>query len=293
MFELSEKTVEEIIFAMEDQENASVVDLESGEILPAQDHKDGAFAATPTWSSREGYRLMEEFLATVRQPTARRELSTALGRGRGVFKAFKAALADFEELERAFRDFKTRAMRRRVSAWYDDLRESRGLEKLGPEPEETADLLASDLDIDILGIDEAKGMLASLLDEAEEESIETLPGALAAFEISRLRSEFAAVQGGICAAAEDGEGGALGAAVGFMAVVGERSLGRVVFLRVRRGYRRMGLGTALLDALTRAFEREGINLVTLDSALLPPEFAQGLAALGFAAYGLRAMARQD
>ena len=115
-------------------------------------------------------------------------------------------------------------------------------------------------------------MLAPLLDEAEEESIETLPGALAAFELGRLRAEIAAAQDAHLRSRRRRRGGALGAALGFRAVVGERGFGRIVFLRVRRGFRRMGLGTALLGALTRAFEREGINLVTLDSALLPPEF---------------------
>ena len=43
-----------------------------------------------------------------------------------MFKAFKAVLAENEELERAFRDFKIRAMRRTIAIWYDDLREARG-----------------------------------------------------------------------------------------------------------------------------------------------------------------------
>ena len=293
VFELNEKTVEQIVFAMEDQENSSVIDVESGEILSSDGHSGEAYARPPTWSSREGFKLMEEFLAAVRQPSARRELSAALARGRGVFKAFKAALSEYEELERAFRDYKVKAMRRTISAWYDELRESRGLERLGPEPEDTAELLASDLDIRILGLAEAGGILDALLDEAEEESIESLPGAIAAFEMGRLRAEFSGPSEAICAIADDGEGGALGAALGFRLVADERGFGRIAFLRVKREFRRMGLGTALLGALTKAFEDEGINLVMLDSALLPPEFGQSLAALGFASYGLRAITRQD
>jgi len=62
---------------------------------------------------------------------------------------------------------------------------------------------------------------------------------------------------------------------------------------VKQEFRRMGLGTALLGALTKAFEDEGINLVMLDSALLPPELGQSLATLGFVSFGLRALTRQD
>jgi ribosomal protein S18 acetylase RimI-like enzyme len=293
VFELSEKAVEQIVFAMEDQERASVVDLESGDVLPAAGHSGIGYAKPPTWSSREGFKLMEEFLASVRQPSARRELSTALARGRGVFKAFKAALVEHEELERAFRDFKIRAMKRTITMWYDDLREARGLERLGPEPEDTDELLASDLDIRILGLANSRELLMPMVAEAEEESLEILPGPVAAFEIERLRADIAAAPDALCAIADDGEGGALGVALGFRTVVGERGFGRISFLMVKREFRRMGLGTSLLGALTRAFEDEGLNLVMLDSALLPPELGQSLAALGFVSYGLRALTRQD
>ena len=40
MFELSDQIVEQILFAMEDQENASVVDIETGEVLPAQEERN-------------------------------------------------------------------------------------------------------------------------------------------------------------------------------------------------------------------------------------------------------------
>jgi GNAT superfamily N-acetyltransferase len=293
VFDLSEKAVEQIVFAMEDQENASVVDLESGEVLPAEGLPGVGYEKPPTWSSREGFKLMEEFLTSVRQPSARRELSTALARGHGVFKAFKAVLAEHQELERAFRDFKLRAMRRSIAVWYDDLREAKGLERLGPEPEDTDELLSSDLDIRILGLEEAHGLLGALVHDAEQESIENLPVPIAAFEIGRLRADIAAASDALCAVADDGEGGALGFALGLRTVVGDRCIGRIAFLIVKREFRRMGLGTALLGALTKAFKGEGIDLVMLDSGLLPPEFGESLAALGFVSYGLRALTRQD
>lgn len=293
MFELCEKIVEQIVFAMEDQERESVVDLESGEVLPAEGHSGEGYANPPVWSSREGFKLMEDFLASVRQPSARHALSAALARGRGVFKAFKAALAENQELERAFRDFKIRAMRRTIAVWYDDLREAKGLERLGPEPDDTDELVLSDLDIGILDLEAARSFLAPLLEEAEEESIESLPGPLAAFELERLRAEIDAAEDALCAVAYDGEGGALGASLGFRTVVGERGFGRIVFLMVKREFRRMGLGKTLLESLTKAFAKEGMPLVALDSALLPPDFSSGLESLGYKAFGLRVLTRQD
>lgn len=293
MFELGEKAVEQIVFAMEDQALASVVDLETGEVVPAAEHSGEGYAPPPVWSSREGFKLMEDFLASVRQPSARRELSAALSRGRGVFKAFKAVLAENEELERAFRDFKIRAMRRTIAIWYDDLREARGLERLGPEPEETAELVLSDLEIRLLDLAAARSNLMDLIAEAEDESVEFLPHPLAAFELRVLRAEIESTPDALCAVACDGEGGALGAALGFREVSGERGFGRIVFLWVKRDFRRMGLGSTLLGALSKAFASEGISLISLDSAFLPPEFGQSLESLGFKIYGLRALSLLD
>ena len=293
MFELGEKAVEQIVFAMEDQELDSVVDLETGEVLPAAEHSGEAYAKPPVWSSREGFKLMEDFLASVKQPSARQELSAALGRGRGVFKAFKAVLAEHEELERAFRDFKIRTMRRTISIWYDNLREELGLERLGPEPEETSELVLSDLEIELLDLDSARSYLTDLLVEAEDESVEFLPGPIAAFELRTLRAELESSPDTLCAVAGDGEGGALGAALGFREVAGERGFGRIVFLWVKRDFRRMGLGATLLGSLSQAFAAEGLGLVSLDSALLPPELGHSLESLGFKTYGLRALTLQD
>jgi ribosomal protein S18 acetylase RimI-like enzyme len=293
VFELTEKVVEQMVFAMEDQESETVVDLESGEVLPAAGHAGAGYAKPPVWSSREGFKLMEDFLGSVRQPSARSALSAALSRGRGVFKAFKAVLAERQDLERAFRDFKIRAMRRTISEWYDDQREAKGLERLGPEPDDTWELVLSDLDIDILGIKAAKKFVAPLIDEAEEEGIETLPAALVAFECRKVRAEIDAAADALCAVAYDGEGGALGAALGFRTIADDRGFGRIVFLMVKKEFRRMGLGRTLLESLTKAFTAEGMTLVVLDSALLPPDFGKGLESLGYESFGLRMLTRRD
>lgn len=293
MFDLSDKIVEQIVFAMEDQERKTVVDLETGEILPAEGREGLMYAEPPTWSSREGFKLMEDFLSTVRQPSARRELYAALSRGRGVFKAFKEALARHEELERSFRDYKIKAMRRTIASWYDDQREALGLARLGPEPEDTNELVASDLEIRLAGLSQARDLLAPLVDQAEEESLEVLPASLAAFEFDRLRDELEAEDDALVAIADDGEGGALGVALAFRCATGERAFGRIPFLYVGRDFRRMGLGRTLLESVAGGLKAEGIGSIVVDSPFLPPEMAPALAALGYQPYGLRCLSRLD
>ena len=293
MFDLSEKAVEQIVFAMEDQENASVVDLESGEVLPAEGLSGAGYAKPPTWSSREGFKLMEEFLASVRQPSARRELSAALARGMACSRLSRRYLRSIRNWSGPSGTSSCGRCGDRSPSGTTTCVRRKDSRRLGPEPEDTDELLSSDLDIRILGLEEAHGLLVALVHDAEEESIENLPVPIAAFEIGRLRSDIAAASDALCAVADDGEGGALGFALGLRTVVGDRCIGRIVFLMVKREFRRMGLGTALLGALTKAFKDEGIELVMLDSGLLPPEFGESLAALGFISYGLRALTRQD
>ncbi len=293
MFVLNDGIVEQIVFAMEDQDAKAVLDLETGEVLPAEGHQGERYAVAPTWSSREGFRLMEEFLATVRLPSARRELALALGRGRGVFKAFKAVLVAYPDLERAFRDFKHRAMRRSISAWYDDLREAKGLERMGPEPEETDDLIVSDLDIHVDALSDSRRLLEPLIEAVGEEVLDFLPSAIATFELGRLRGELDASRDGLCAWVDDGEGGAIGAAAAVRMEAGERGIGRIIFLSVREEFRRMGLGRALLRSLGSALKAEGLTFLILDSALLPQDFSERLSLYGHRSYGARTLARLE
>ena len=294
MFDLNDKAVEDIVFAMEDQERSLVVDLETGAIQAREASGDeDRYAAPPPWSSRDGFKIMEDFLALVRQPTARRELQGALSRGRGVFKTFKSVLAGFPDLERAFRDYKLRTMRVAIVAWYDDLREARGLARLGPEPEETQDLLGSDLGLRIAELAELRDELLGLVREIADEALANLPEPIAAFEEARLVEEIEEAEEGLCAVADDGEGGILGAAFALREIVGERSLGRILFVGVREGFRRLGLGSQLLDLVSRRLSSEGVRFLVVDSAFLPPEYGASLSSRGYAAYGARGVARLE
>lgn len=315
MFELKDSTVDGIIFAMEDQDGTWLVDLETGELYDVdedgyedeEDDEGGSgsvgddredldfedetrFVAPPEWSSREGFKLMEDFLGMVRQPSARQELGAALARGKGVFKAFKEVLAAHPEIEKAFRDHKTRAMRAAIRAWYNGLREIRGLERLGPEPEDTTDLVESDLGIRLGDRVAAGDRVLALVADAEAEALELLPEALAAREAELLTAALAAGDA-VFAWADDGEGGAVAGAAALRERAAGRSFARVVFIYVEPTFRRAGLGRALLAALAKNFRAEGTDLLVFDSAFAPADFGRALESTGFRPFGVRSLSR--
>jgi len=148
-FELSSALLDEILFYMEDQDGVFLVDTQEGVVINADeergaDAEEGRYISLPEWDSSEGFRMMEHFTATLRNALVREELSAALDRGRGVFRAFKNTLAQYPETEKLWYAYKEREMKRVVIAWYNSLRELWGLELIGEEPEDIEGLALED-----------------------------------------------------------------------------------------------------------------------------------------------------
>jgi len=149
-FELSSALIDEILFFMEDQDGEFLVDTREGIVISSDDEEfdddadEGRYISLPEWDSSEGFRMMEHFTATLRNALVREELSAALDRGRGVFRAFKNTLSRYPETEKLWYAYKEREMKRVVIAWYNALRESWGLELIGEEPEDIAGLALED-----------------------------------------------------------------------------------------------------------------------------------------------------
>jgi ribosomal protein S18 acetylase RimI-like enzyme len=143
--------IDQIIFGMENQEKDFVVDMRELEVLPAEDvdrlSDPDRYVDIPEWSSVHGFQLMEKFVTSLRNPLFREILREALSSGRGVFRKFKDALKQRPEIERLWFNFKDKEMKRVVYRWYNQLREAWGLEQIGPEPEDTEELILSDLTI--------------------------------------------------------------------------------------------------------------------------------------------------
>jgi ribosomal protein S18 acetylase RimI-like enzyme len=151
-FELTEALVDEILFSMEDQDGEFLVDTLEGILVNVEDEEfdeteadeTERYLSLPEWGPTDGYRLMERFTTALRNPLMREELSAALDRGRGVFRAFKDTVARHPEIERFWFKFKDNEMKREIIRWYNALRESWGMEQIGGEPEDIDGLMLED-----------------------------------------------------------------------------------------------------------------------------------------------------
>lgn len=148
-FPLDDERIDQIIFAMEDQQGSYGVDPDTGELKAfAEGPAAEDLVPIPEWEPADGFQLMEGFVAGLRNPLIRAQLKEALGSGKGVFRKFKDILKARPDIERLWFAFKQREMRRVVRDWYSEARELAGLERLPDEPqegsEEAAELAAAD-----------------------------------------------------------------------------------------------------------------------------------------------------
>ncbi len=234
--------------------------------------------------------MMEAFASRVRQPTARRALHEALAHGRGVFKAFKAALVPYPDIEKSFRENKASVMGRVIREWYDELREAKGLERLGAEPEDSSDLVASDLGYSSGLATAARESMLRLLGEVGAEMAPEAPAAIVAREMRLARAELDG-DDWMGVWVEDGEGGAIGGAAGRREFEAGQAVGRIFFLAVDPEFRAMGLARSLVEKLSTELGGNEGALIIVDMPLLYGPFEKSLFSSGFTAFGARAWRR--
>jgi ribosomal protein S18 acetylase RimI-like enzyme len=145
-FELDNILINQILFHMENQEGVFVLDAQENHIVNSAnvDNEDKNYISLPQWGPKDGYRLMEKFAASLKNPLVRQELSAALNKNKGVFRAFRDALGQYPESEKMWFKFKEQKMKNQVIVWYNALREEWGLEPVGIEPEDTSSLILED-----------------------------------------------------------------------------------------------------------------------------------------------------
>jgi L-amino acid N-acyltransferase YncA len=147
-FALTAQMIDKIAFAMEDQKEKFVVDVETGELAALAAlggaPSDERYARLPRWGPAEGFHLMESFVTSLDNPAYREQLSHALTMGHGVFRAFKDALKQEKEIEKLWFAYKEQRLRSVIISWYNANREARGLARLPAEPEDTEELVMSD-----------------------------------------------------------------------------------------------------------------------------------------------------
>jgi GNAT superfamily N-acetyltransferase len=277
-FELTEALMSDILFSMEDQEGEFVIDTLEGIVAGEEEWEDepsgeepeekGRYIDLPHWDSSDGFRLMERFAAGFRNPLIRDELTSALNRGRGVFRAFKNVLTQHPEAEKHWFSFKEREMKREILSWYNALREEWGLEKVGQEPEETGDLVSEDFRFRTFR--PADLHTAAELHRLCREGLED------AMDDPRLPGDLALV-------AESGGG----EYAGHISASREDSKLCINILEVKPEYRGLGIGEALLVCLLESLDSGKTSRVYLDLPAPAEGFSRVLAREGFVPYMTR------
>jgi len=310
-FELTEALIDDILFAMEDQYGEFYLDTVEGVVAGGMDglrsyleeededidiEDDSRFISLPEWDSSSGFRLMERFTAGLKNPLIREELSSALGRGRKVFRAFKDALGRYPEAEKLWFAFKEKEMRNEIVRWYNGLREEWGLEKIGVEPEETADLVLEDFRFRPFQKDDLVKARA-LFDLSREECAENLSerGMKDSAKViireseafhylsNNLFNEIPALPPVYAIIAETGGGEFAGYISGLL----EDGVLYVQDLEVQAEYRGLGIGEALLVRFLENFDSDEVCQVFFDLPFWAEEFSRVLLRESFKPYTVR------
>jgi ribosomal protein S18 acetylase RimI-like enzyme len=296
-FELTDALIDDILFAMEDQEGCFLLDTIEGVVAGGPDgvnlfdgETDGEggerFIDLPEWDSADGFRLMERFAAGFRNPIISKELSSALGKGKGVFRAFKDVLSRYPEAEKLWFSLKEKEMKREIWRWYNGLREEWGLEKIGVEPEDTDDLVLEDFcfrpfeEKDKFQADALHSLCVEELGENLAETgsspdIETIAGELYSFRGTQCPSF------GMTVESTNGD------FAGYIYGVLKEAALYIESLEVKPEYRGLGLGEALLVKFIDSLDRKKIKRVMLDIPSWTDGFSRVLLRESFKSYAAR------
>jgi len=286
-FELNDTILERIIFAMEDQTKSRVIDLRTGELVPKPEEDLPVYLAPPpTWAPADGFKLMENFCARLKNVELKRALLRALSHGKGVFKAFRQVLTEYPQEEVQFREYKNTALRRFIESWLDDMRESLGLSRLGPEPEEYEELLDEEFSVEILPLATLPFELKPLVEFACGEALAWLPAAAAFLEKAEVLEflETHAAHGFMYIIPEAG-GKPIAAAAGAVVQAEGRLIAIVRFLYIANDFRELDLEMRLLDSIHTWSRHNGMEQVIVRSLFMRPALADRMIAHGMKTLG--------
>lgn len=285
---LTSALLDQILFAMEDQDNFSVLNLATRQVeVCAEENScgDSTVLPLPTWSSTDGFHMMREFSESLHNPSVQAELRAVLDSGQGVFRRFKQILKPRDLLYRQWLRFKRKFMEERVRLWLEEWPEVMVEDPSNPafgvdEP----GLLASDFSFREGRPDEA-GRLADWDGEACHEAAQEIfreSGALYA-EYFRRGRHFA--PGDRFWVAENPRGDWAGVIWGrcWKASDGTAEVVEVQLWFVDSEYRGLGLGARLLELLREAYEpRAALMLIVPvnDRRLEGPLGRSGFQAMG-------------
>ncbi len=286
-FELNDTILERIIFAMEDQTKSRLIDLRTGELVPRPEGEPPVnLAPPPAWTPADGFRLMETYCSRLKNLELKLTLLKALSHGKGVFKAFRQVLSAYPQEELQFREYKNAFLRRHIETWMDDMRESVGLARLGPEPDEYEDLLDEEFSVEHRTLPEISFDIGLLIEAACDDAMNWLPAAAALLEKAELKNFLDAHRtDAVVHYISEAGGRPIAAAAGAVAQIEGRSIGLVRFLYVAKDFRDLGLEFRILDNIRNSCRERKVEHCLVRSAFLRPELAGPMGARGFRIIG--------
>lgn len=285
-FELTRELQDQIMYAMENQNQDFLLDTFSSLVVTAQesDPDPGRYIELPAWQSADGFYLMEKFVSSLRNPIFRESLRIILASGKGVFRKFKNTLKERCDMEKLWFKFKEREMRNRVIEWYNQYCELWGIDTVEYEPEEeTQELVLSDFviseevphDYSLIRNLDRDGIFEFLQDqpEAEREYIyDWLRKGVPDPEDPGSRFLLARTLGGDFA--------------GFLWMIitpknESNVFGRIIQLYILPEYRGLGLAETVLDVFTCSAVDEGVRKIFLEFPGCNSELDKHIKARGF------------
>ena len=284
-FELTDSLCADIVFAMENQQQDFVLDAENLRIVQCAPElvDEENFYSLPSWTSGDGYALLEDFVSCYKGIKASGELKQILLEGRGVFRNFKNTLKKYPEADRRFHSFKNREMKKVVCEWYNALRESWGLESLDQDFYEYDDLVLEDFTFRAFsaGLDgedaafEAGAFFEELKKRFSGELGEAVALQLKAqfdFEITKN-----CTGGFVCRTLSDEFAGCL-LYSGFSS---SKRVARLTALFVNQNYRGLGIARELLQRSISTLTKDGIQFFIISNSFVPKMLKSTLTDLGF------------
>jgi hypothetical protein len=274
-FELNDTILERIIFAMEDQTRTHLIDLRNGELVQKTEETLPDFIAPPPqWTPADGFRIMETFCSRVKNLKLKSSLMKSLSHGKGVFKAFRTVLAEFPQEEIQFRAFKNAALRHHIVTWVDDMRESIGFSRLGPEPDEFCELIDEEFLVRTSTLVESGLDIHELIEAAQKDSIDWLPVSVAQFEKSEVSQFFKNNRAETVIHYIHEEGGSpIAIAAGSILRQNHGALGLIRFFYITKEFRTLGLELRLVDSIENWCRKSNVESILFQSLFLHPSIA--------------------
>ena len=251
---ISETTMSEIIYGMENQHEEFVFCIEDGNVYQSSTLADSfddpdsmTFVSLPAWSSADGFKLMCSFAQSCQDSELKKRLTEILNsKQKGIFRHFRDTLNSKEGATESWYNFKDRRMATVIRTWYKGLMTSYQKSIHNAKEEESDDNEAGALMVsyDIEHLEKLDRQSQKMLDDLTSDNI-LLKKVLSAFT---HKEAFCAYKDGkLC---------------GQIVFEVENNTACVLIYYIEEKSRGLGLFKLLFDLMNRLLERRNVEKVS-------------------------------